>query len=574
MTEPAIVMTPLRRRALTVVLAMTVLIVVIDITILNVALESIQSGLSATNAELQWSINSYMITFGAFIFTGGVFADRYGRKRTLLLGLVAFGVTSVFAAYSDSIGQLIAWRSLMGVAAAVIPTVTLSVIINDFPPQDRAKGIAAWAATGGVALAVGPVVGGLLLTEFWWGSVFLINAPLVAACIVAIVRLVPESGSQRDNKFDPAGVLISIVASGALVYGIVTGGENNEWGTLQVLGPIVGGLLLAGLLIVVERRVASPALDVKLFSSDRFSGGTAVIALAFFAFMGAIFILTFYFQAVRGYSPLRAGMLMLPMGIGALLTSTATPRLMRQYGPRSVVVAGTLTLFVILLAYSQVAEGTAVAVLIGLQFVFGLGWGCIMAPATASLMSVVPPQKAGAGQAVAQTLRQIGSALGVAIIGSLTGALYRSDFGSTADQFPEAMRHDAGGSIGGTLGGLQAVGQRIRELTPLAENGDQSAAAQLDALTALSPPAVVADAVDAYMSSMQVTMLVTAAITLVAAGVAWRWLPVRLGPPPGAPTTAPAAPASAPEPAPAPAASEPAPEPVSSRLASPAPQES
>jgi MFS family permease len=261
---------------------------------------------------------------------------------------------------------------------------------------------------------------------------------------------------------------------------------------------------------------------------------------------------------------------------------------MRQYGPRNVVVAGTLTLFVMLVAYSQVAEGTAVAVLIGLQFVFGLGWGCIMAPATASLMSVVPPQKAGAGQAVSQTLRQIGSALGVAIIGSLTGALYRSDFGATADQFPEAMRHDAGGSIGGTLGGLQGVAQRIRELTPLAENGDQAATAQLDALTALQPPAIVADAVDAYMSSMQVTMLVTALVALMAAGVAWRWLPVRLGPPPGAPAAAPAtsataeaptpapaaAPAPAPAPAPAAAASETAPAPVASRLTTPAPQES
>jgi EmrB/QacA subfamily drug resistance transporter len=520
MPQPAIAMTPARRRVLTVVLAMTVLIVVIDITILNVALESIQRGLDATNAGLQWSINSYMITFGAFIFTGGVCADRYGRKRTLVLALIAFGMTSVLAAYSGSIGQLIAWRALMGVAAAVIPTVTLSVIINDFPPPDRPKGIAAWAATGGIALAIGPVVGGLLLDHFWWGSVFLINAPLVIACVAAVLWLVPESEGPRADGFDPAGVLLSIVASGALVYGIVTGGEENDWTSLQTLGPIIGGLALAALLVLVERRTSSPALDVKLFNSSRFSGGTAVIALAFFAFMGAIYILTFYFQAVRGYTPLRAGMLMLPMGVGALLTSTSTPRFMRRIGPRRVVVYGTAALVAVPVVYSQVEEATPVGWIIALQFVFGLGWGCIMAPATASLMSVVPPHKAGAGQAVSQTLRQIGSALGVAVIGSLTGALYRSSFGSAADAFPAEMRHDAAGSIVGTLGGLQAVQQRIESLTPLARDGDAGAAAQLERLTALRPPTIVADAVDAYMSSMQVTMLVTAAIALVAGAAA------------------------------------------------------
>jgi EmrB/QacA subfamily drug resistance transporter len=537
-------MTSARRRALTVVLAMTVLIVVIDITILNVALESIQTGLGATNADLQWSINSYNITFGAFIFTGGICADRYGRKRSLLLALVAFAVFSVLAAYSGSVGQLIAGRALMGVAAAVIPTVTLSVIMNDFPPEDRPKGIAAWAATGGVALAVGPVLGGLLLTEFWWGSVFLINAPLVAACVAAIVWLVPESERPRDDRFDPLGVVLSIVASGALVYGIVTGGEDGEWGSLAVLGPILGGLALAAVLILVERRLASPALDVKLFGSARFSGGTTVIALAFFAFMGAIYVLTFYFQAVRGYTPLRAGMLMLPMGIGALLSSTNTPALMRRYGPRAVVVAGTSAMAVVLVAYSQVAPGTAAAWLIAVQFVFGLGWGCIMAPATASLMSVVPLPKAGAGQAVSQTLRQIGAALGVAVIGSVGGALYRSSFGATADGFPADLRHDAGGSIVGTLGGLRAVGQRVEALTPLAESGDEAAASQLRALEGVRPPAILGDAVDAYMSSMQVTMLVTALVALVAAGVAWRWLPARLGPPPAAATAAPPAPAA------------------------------
>ncbi|MEV4419228.1 MFS transporter [Patulibacter sp. NPDC049589] len=196
--------TPGQRRAITALLAITVLVVVMDITILNVALEDIQRGLDATNGELQWSLNAYMITFAAFIFTGGVCGDRFGRKRTLLAGLVVFGVGSALAATSGSIGQLIAWRTVMGVGAAVVPTVTLAIIINVFPPPERPKAIAAWAAAAGVAFAVGPVLGGLLLSVFSWGSVFLVNVPLVAVGVVLIARLVPESKMPRAAPLDPA----------------------------------------------------------------------------------------------------------------------------------------------------------------------------------------------------------------------------------------------------------------------------------------------------------------------------------------------------------------------------------
>ena len=230
-------LTPQRRNAIRALLAVAVLVVVMDITILNVALEEIQRGLQATNAELQWSLNSYAITFAAFIFTAGVCGDRFGRKRTLIVGLIIFGGASVLAAFSPSMGWLIGWRAVMGVGAAVVPTVTLAIIMNVFPPAERMKAIATWAAAAGVAFAAGPLVGGVLLEWFSWGSVFLINAPLVVIGVALIARLVPESRAPASAGFDPAGVMLSIAAVGLLVFGIVDGRPWKRLARRQRLGP-------------------------------------------------------------------------------------------------------------------------------------------------------------------------------------------------------------------------------------------------------------------------------------------------------------------------------------------------
>ncbi|MFR9798370.1 MFS transporter [Streptomyces sp. MS06] len=506
-----------RRRAILALLAITVLIVVMDLTIINVALNPIQQSLDASNAELQWSLDSYLITFAAFLFTGGVCADRFGRKKTLMLGLLVFGVTSVLGAYAGSITELIVWRSIMGVGAAVVPTVTLAVIVNAFPPMERPKAIAAWAAAAGVAFAVGPVLGGLLLDRFWWGSIFLINAPLVVVGLVLMGWLVPESKNPAPARFDPLGVLLSVVAVGLLVYGIVKGGEENEWLSAATLGPLVGGVVLMVLLVVMEARMAAPSLDVSLLRSARFAAGSGSIALCFFALIGAIFILQFYFQAVLGYSPLRAGLLMLPMGIGSVVMSARSPELMIRFGPRAVVAAGSLGMAVSFVISSRLSADPPVRLLVVAQLIFGLGWGCIMAPATASLMSVVPPVKAGAGQAVSQTVRQLAGALGVAVIGSILGVVYRSDMEGSVGVLPAELREEAAGSIGGTLRAVNA-----------ANLGDQA-------------PALVDKAVDAYLSGMEVTMLVAAGVALLSAAVALRWLPKTAPRPPAPPAPKPAA---------------------------------
>ncbi|MFG2628148.1 MFS transporter [Streptomyces sp. NPDC048473] len=512
---------PGRRRLILVVLALTGLVVVMDLTILNVALATIQHDLKTSTAGLQWALDAYLITFAAFIFTGGITADRFGRKKILIAGMVIFGVASTLAAYSDTITELVIWRALMGVGAATVPTVTLAILINVYPPAERPKAIAGWAGTAGVATVVGPLVGGLLLQVSWWGSVFLINAPLIVLGIALISWLVPESKNTQSNSFDPLGVLLSIAGVGVLVYGLVNGGEEGDWLAMGTVGPIAAGIVLLALLVWAESKLKVPALDMSLLKDARFSAGTFSIALAFFGLIGSLFVTAVYFQSVHGYRPVEVGALMLPIGVGGFFMSQRCPALAARFGARWVVACGSTAMAVAFLCFALVDHDTPFWVLAVIQLILGLGWGVIMTPATASLMSAVPPVKAGAGQAVSQTVRQVSGALGVAVIGSLLGATYRSDIGDAVDVLPAGLRDEAAGSVGATLRALDAAGNKVSA-------GDVAALKER--------------ALDAYQSGMQVTMLISAVIALAAAFVALRWLP---GKPPQTAAAAPAAPAPA-----------------------------
>ncbi|MFI5528210.1 MFS transporter [Kitasatospora sp. NPDC051853] len=509
-----------RREAVLVLLALTGLVVVMDLTIQNVALETIQRDLHASSAGLQWSLDAYLITFAAFIFTGGVSADRFGRKRTLLAGLILFGISSTLAATSGSIGELILWRSLMGVGAALVPPVSLAILINVFPPAERPRAIGWWAGAAGIALAVGPLVGGLLLEALWWGSVFLVNAPVILLAIALIVWLVPESRNPNDNSFDPLGVLISILAVAALVYGIVQGGEGGDWLAPDTAGPLLAGIALTVLLVKVEGRMAHPALDLSFLRGARYSAGTFSLGLGFFAVLGAFFITALYFQGVHGYSPFEAGLLMLPMGLGSWLMSFRSAKLAARFGAGPVVGGGALALAVAFLGFALMDGRTNVVLIAVAQLLFGLGWGSMVAPATAALMSDVPPVKAGAGQAVSQTVRQVAGALGVAVVGSVLAVGYRSSIGSAVDVLPEGAREQAATSLGGTLRAAAQAGLEPGQAAALADRATR-----------------------AYLDGMQLTMLTLTAVSLLAAFIAFRWLP---GAPKAAPAPAPAAAAGQP----------------------------
>src|SRR5690349_2579313 len=292
MDTPAAVQTGHPRRWVILgVLVISLLVVVLDNTVLNVALRTIADpvhGLGATQGQLEWAINSYTLVFAGLLFTAGILADRLGRRVTLITGLALFGVASLASAYADSAGQLIAARALMGLGAAAVMPATLSIIANVFEPRERGRAIGVWAGAVGLGVAIGPIVGGLLLEHFWWGSVFLINVPIVVIGVALVAILVPESRDPRPGRIDVLGVLLSIIGLSLVTYGVIKGGEDGFGDTLA-WGTLAAGVLVMVGFVLWERRVAFPSLDVRLFANKQFSASTGIIGLIFFAAMGAMF---------------------------------------------------------------------------------------------------------------------------------------------------------------------------------------------------------------------------------------------------------------------------------------------
>jgi MFS family permease len=324
-----------RRWLILSVLIVGLLAIVIDNTVLNVALKTIaepRGGLGASQSQLEWAINSYTLVFAGLLFTFGVIGDKIGRKRMLIIGLGLFGVASLLSAYSRSPEQLIFARAAMGLGGAAVMPQTLSIISNVFEPAERPRAIGLWAMAVGIGIATGPVLGGVLLDHFWWGSVFLINVPVTVIGAVAAAILVPESRNANAGKIDYVGVLLSIAGLVTLVYGIVQGGDNGAWLSLGVLGPVVGGLVILAAFAWYESRISHPSLDVRLFRDRRLSASIGALGLVFFGMGGVFFFTSFYLQNVRGYSPLDAGLLTVPFAVGQLLLAPRSAALVRRQG--------------------------------------------------------------------------------------------------------------------------------------------------------------------------------------------------------------------------------------------------
>ncbi len=410
------------------VLVLSLLVVVLDNTVLNVALKTIAdpvAGLGATQSQLQWAINAYTLVFAGLLFTWGTSGDRYGRKRVLMTGFVLFGLASLASAYARTPGELIAARALMGIGGAAVLPSTLSIISNVFEPRERPRAIGIWAGAVGLAIAIGPITGGLLLAHFWWGSVFLINVPIVLLGLVAIAWVVPESRDPRPGRFDPAGVALQITGLFGVVYGIIRAGDLGTFAEGWVWVSLLGGLALLLAFGWYERRSDHPALDVRLFRDARFSAAVAAVGLTFFALMGVTFFMVFYLQVVRGYSPLHSGVLLLPLAVAQLLTAPRSPALVRRFGAKVVCAGGLLLVTVAFLSFLTLGVDSNIWVLEALFFVQGAGMGNVMAPATESIMSALPRERAGAGAAVNNTVRQVGAAFGVAVLGTVLSTSYR-----------------------------------------------------------------------------------------------------------------------------------------------------
>jgi DHA2 family multidrug resistance protein-like MFS transporter len=449
-----------RRWAILAVLVVSLLVVVLDNTVLNVAMRTLADpvhGLGATQSQLEWAINSYTLVFAGLLFSFGILGDRWGRKRFLIFGLVAFAIASLASAYSKDPGQLIAARALMGIGGAAIMPVTLSIISNVFDPKERGKAIGIWTGAVGLAVAIGPLLGGTLLETFWWGSVFLINVPIIAFGLIAVVVLVPESRDPRPGRIDIVGVLLSILGLVTLVYGIVDGGEHG-FDNPATWAWIIGGVLVLAAFIRWEMRTTHPSLDVSLFRDPRFSASIASIALIFFAAMGAFFFIGFYLQLVRGLSPVQSGALFVPFAIGQMVFAPLSMNLVQRFGVRAVSAAGLLTVTATMAFFALIDVQTPVWQIVLAFLIQGAGMANVMPPAMNTIMSSLPREKAGVGSAVSNTFRQVSVALGIAVLGSVVAGLYRAQIGDFTAGLAELDRQSANESIAGAYGVAERLG--------------------------------------------------------------------------------------------------------------------
>jgi EmrB/QacA subfamily drug resistance transporter len=449
-TSPDVATPDRRRWWILAVLSLSVFVTVVDGTIVNVALPTLNTELGASTRQLQWIVDAYLLVFTGLLLASGGLGDRYGRRKALIAGLALFAVTSGIAGSAGSPAALIGSRGLMGIGAALIFPATLAVITNVFvDAKERAAAIGIWSAVTGIAVAAGPIAGGWLLENFWWGSVFYVNVPVAIFAAIGVAALVPESRDQAAPRLDIAGLLLSIAAITTLVFTII---EAPEWGWVD-LRTIAGFVIAAGLLaafVVFELRHPHPLLPVGIFANLRFSAASVSVTSAFFALFGFIFLITQYFQLVRGYGPLDAGVRTLPVAISIAIASVTSPRAAAYFGTKRVVASGLLLMAIGFLWISTASAVTPYAEIIGQMIVLGVGLGLTTAPATESIMGSVSLDQAGIGSAVNDTTRELGGTLGVAVVGSVFSSVYVGALAeSTAfAELPEAAKVATEDSIG------------------------------------------------------------------------------------------------------------------------------
>jgi EmrB/QacA subfamily drug resistance transporter len=428
------------------VLCLSLVVLAMDNTILNVALPTLARDLGATGSQLQWMVDAYLLVFAGLLLTMGALGDRFGRKLALDAGLLVFVAASAASAFAGSAEVLIAARAAMGIGAALIMPATLSIITNIFPPTERGRAIGVWAGMAALGVVMGPVVGGWLLEHFWWGSVFLINLPVVALALLAGWPLVPNSRDPSATPLDPTGAALSVAALVTLVYGIIQAPEDG-WTDPVVLGAFGVAAVLAVAFIWWERRIQHPMLPMGFFRDPRFSAASGAIAMAFFALFGSVFLLTQHLQFVLGYTPLQAGVRILPVAALAVAAPLAA-RLTEGIGAKLVVAAGLLVVAGALWVLSTVQLGDGYGRVAAALALLGIGMGLVVAPATESIMGSVPLAKAGVGSAMNDTTRQVGGALGVAVLGSILAASYGAAIQPTLRGAPPQVAQTAGDSIG------------------------------------------------------------------------------------------------------------------------------
>jgi len=477
-----------RRLAILATVCLAVFAINLDTTIVNVALPDLSRQLGATTRNLQWIVDGYNLAFAALVLTAGSIGDRFGRRPVLLAGLAGFAITSGIGALCTGAGALIVVRFVMGAFAALIFPTTLSIITNAYPDRgERAKAIGVWGAVTGLGVAIGPVTGGLLLAHFWWGSVFLALVPVAIGAAVLAYLLVPESRDPGQARIDVPGLITSSAAIGLLVYTIIEA-PNRGWTAPWSLAGFAAAAVITAVFVAIERRRDNPMLDVSLFRTPAFSAASGAVTVAFFALFGFIFLITQYFQFIRGYGALSTGVRILPVATTIAVGSVLGARLAGRVGTRVLVVTGLL-LFGSAFAWISVSPTyMSYGVIVVQMMLMGTGLGLTTAPATESILSVLPAAKAGVGSAVNDATRETGGTLGVAIIGSVFTSIYAHHLsGATIAALPQNIAGAARESVGAAMTAAAHAGPQLR-------------------------PELIADINASFMSGLHVACLVAAGV--------------------------------------------------------------
>ncbi|MEO3876274.1 MFS transporter [Nonomuraea sp. B12E4] len=413
-----------RRWWILAALCLSLLVLVIDNTILNLAIPALMRGLGATPADIQWIISAYTLAYAGLLLTAGGLSDRYGRKRILIIGLMLFGVASLAAVFATSPEQLIAGRALMGVGGCLVMPSTMSLLITVFDESERRTAIAAWSSVSIAGILAGPSLGGFLLDHFWWGSVFLVNVPVAAVAIIAAVVLMPDSKAPA-RRPDVPGAMLCTLGMVALVWSIITAPQRG-WDNLWTGGALAAGVVLLAVFVIWELRTAHPMLPLRVFADRNFSGGTFSVMLLAFAAAGMMLALTQYVQLVLGYGVLQAGMALLPFATSSALFNILGATLAKRLSNRTMVTAGMLITATGFLLLWSIAPSDGYPLLATALVLMGMGSGLAAPAAVTALMGAIPPEHAGAGSAMNSTISQAGSALGIAALGSVLAAGYTS----------------------------------------------------------------------------------------------------------------------------------------------------
>lgn len=502
-----------RRWVILGVMCLSLILVVAGVSSLNLALPSIRDALQPSNTELLWIVASYALIFAGLLLPAGALGDRFGRKKALLIGLALFTIGALLATQAGGPLALILSRSVMGIGAALIMPATLSIITVVFPREERGKAIAIWAGFAGAGGALGVIAGGLLLQTFWWGSVFFINVPLALIAIGAVTRLVPESKEREERPLDPAGSLLSMAGLGILLYAIIQGPESG-WTSAIVLGGLALAIVLLGLFLWWELRIEYPMLDPRHFRNRRFSLGSLTISSAFMVMFGFFFILTLFFQFAQNHSPLAAAVRALPFAGTMIVVAPRSAGWAHRFGARAMVSLGLLLAAVGLAMFSFVDVGTHYGFIAIPIVIMAAGLGMLMPPSTEAIVSSLPQDQAGVGSAVNDTTREVGGALGIALLGSLMSQGYRAGIDEAVSGLPEQAAEAARDSIGAAL----AVAGQI---------GGQAGSRLVEAAGL------------AYVDGMHLSYWAGAAILAITSAIVWRFYPTDVDEPSAARAAAP-----------------------------------